>query len=156
MHRVQKPLCLIHFWVIPFFSFSPLWGNKKWAPQYEDEEVGKLKEQNQLNRLQMVQFECTGYRNPCWFVRKWKLLYVTFGIKGFLKVAMTLRYRKMWTALEVFRLETEPGIIHFSRIIVSNSSKNPFSYFTGIGYRIRIPILAKNGIITPLAVILKV
>ena len=65
MHRVQKPLCLIHFWVIPFFSFSPLWGNKKWAPQYKDEEVGKFKEQNQLNRLQMVQFECRVYRNPC-------------------------------------------------------------------------------------------
>ena len=32
MPQVQKPLCLIHFWVSPFFSFSPLWGNKKWAP----------------------------------------------------------------------------------------------------------------------------
>ena len=85
MPQVQKPLCLIHFWVNPFFSFSPLWGNKKWAPQYEDEEIGTFKEQNQLNRLQMVQFECPNYRNPLvsrtssvvnvhsWFLsRRWK------------------------------------------------------------------------------------
>ena len=64
MPKVQKPLCLIHFWVNPFFSFSTLWGNKKWAPQYKDEEVGKFWEQNQLNRLQVVQFECPEYRNP--------------------------------------------------------------------------------------------
>ena len=57
-------MCLIHFWVIPFFSFSPLWGNKKWAPQYKDEEIGKFLEQNQLNRLQVVQFECPKYINP--------------------------------------------------------------------------------------------
>ena len=75
MHRVQKPLCLIHFWVIPLFSFSPLWGNKKWAPQYEDEEVGTFKEQNQLNRLQMVEFECTGYKTPFglhYWALKWR------------------------------------------------------------------------------------
>ena len=64
MHRVQKPLCLIHFCVIPFFEFSPLCGNKKWASQYEDEEVGKIVEQNQLNRLQMVQFECQRVTRP--------------------------------------------------------------------------------------------
>ena len=34
MSKVQKPLCLIHFWVIPFLPFSAiapysLWGNKK-------------------------------------------------------------------------------------------------------------------------------
>ena len=41
-------------------------GSETPAPQYEDEEVEKLKEQNQLNNcLQMVQFEGTGYRNPC-------------------------------------------------------------------------------------------
>ena len=33
---------------IPFSHFSSLGGNKKWAPQYEDEEVGKIWEQNQL------------------------------------------------------------------------------------------------------------
>ena len=49
----------------PFSHFSSLGGNKKWAPQYKDEEVGKIWEQNQLNRLQMVQFECPRYRNPC-------------------------------------------------------------------------------------------
>ena len=32
---VLKPLCLIHFWVNPFFSFYPLWGNKNWPLQYE-------------------------------------------------------------------------------------------------------------------------
>ena len=30
MPQALKPLCLIHFWVNPFFSFSALWGNKKW------------------------------------------------------------------------------------------------------------------------------
>ena len=63
-------LCLIHFWVNPFFQFpapadSSLWGNKKREPQYKDQEGGNLLEQNQLNRLQMVQFECPKYRNPC-------------------------------------------------------------------------------------------
>ena len=65
MPQALKPLCLIHFWLNPFFSFSPLRGNKKWEPQYKDEEVGKILGQNQLNRLQMVQFECPRYRNPC-------------------------------------------------------------------------------------------
>ena len=69
MPQVQKPLCLIRFWVIPFFSFSPLWDNKKWDHQYEDEEVGKFREQNWLNRLQMVQFECPRHSKPCVLLR---------------------------------------------------------------------------------------
>ena len=69
-----KPLCLIQFGVNPFFSiFSPcccflsssLWGKKKREPQYEAQEDGQFLGQNQLNRLQMVQFECPKYRNPC-------------------------------------------------------------------------------------------
>ena len=49
------------------FSFpAPLSGViDNWTPQYESQEVGKCMEQNQLNRLQMVQFECPKYRNPC-------------------------------------------------------------------------------------------
>ena len=63
-------LCLIHFWVNPFFQFtapaaSSLWGNKKREPQYKDLKSGKILEQNLLNRLQMVQFECPKDRNPC-------------------------------------------------------------------------------------------
>ena len=42
---------------IPFSHFSSLGGNKKWAPQYEDEEVGKIWEQNQLNRQQMAKVQ---------------------------------------------------------------------------------------------------
>ena len=40
---------------------SSLWGNKKWEPQYKDEEVGIFFGQNELNRLQMVQSECPRY-----------------------------------------------------------------------------------------------
>ena len=29
-----------------------------WTPQYESQEVGKFMQQKQVNRLQMVQFEC--------------------------------------------------------------------------------------------------
>ena len=38
-------------------------GVKKWDPEYKDLEDGKIMEQNQLNRLQRVQFECPKYRN---------------------------------------------------------------------------------------------
>ena len=53
-------MCLTQVGRIPFPHFQPssLWGNKNWAPQYKDVEVGKFKEQNWLNRLQMVQFDC--------------------------------------------------------------------------------------------------
>ena len=44
---------------------SSLWGNMNWAPQYKDVEVGKFRELNWLNRLQMVQFECPRHSNPC-------------------------------------------------------------------------------------------
>ena len=63
MSQVQKSLCPIHYWVNPFFSFLAL-GNKKWAPQYKDQEVGKIMEQNQLNGLQTVQFECPSTETP--------------------------------------------------------------------------------------------
>ena len=49
---------LHQFLVESLFLISPLWGNKKWEPQYKDEEVGNIFGQIQLNRLQMVQFEC--------------------------------------------------------------------------------------------------
>ena len=66
MPQVQKTLCLIWFWVNPCFSFSPLWGNKKWEPLYNKaQDDGKFLGQNQLDRLQMVQFECPRYWNPC-------------------------------------------------------------------------------------------
>ena len=50
-----------------FSYIQPLscWGNKNWTPQYKDKDDGKTSEQNQLNRLQMAQFECLKYRNPC-------------------------------------------------------------------------------------------
>ena len=38
---------------------------KKWEFQYKGQEGGKILEQNQLNRLQMVQFEYPKYWNPC-------------------------------------------------------------------------------------------
>ena len=65
--RVTNPLVgVIHFGVISLFLiFSPGRGNKNWAPQNKDQEVGIFLEQNQLNRLQMVQFEHPKYRNPC-------------------------------------------------------------------------------------------
>ena len=94
MPQVKKPPCLIHFLIsslpsslwgnkkwephfkdeeqafewIPFLMFSlpsSLWGNNKWEPHYKDEEIGKNLGQNQLNRLQMVQFECPRYWNNC-------------------------------------------------------------------------------------------
>ena len=61
MPIVQKPLCLIHFWVNPFSHFQ-IWGIKNWTPQYKDQEVGKISEQNWLKVLRMVQFECPGQR----------------------------------------------------------------------------------------------
>ena len=34
-----------------------------WTPQYESQQIGKVLRQNQLDSLQMVQFECPKYRN---------------------------------------------------------------------------------------------
>ena len=65
MSQVQKSPCLIHFWVNPFFSFQLSGVIRNWTPQYIDQDDGKFLERNQLNRLQMVQFECPKYRNPC-------------------------------------------------------------------------------------------
>ena len=50
------------------YSFLPfsLWGNKKWFIKGEAGLKGRnLLEQNQFNRLQKVQFECSKVRNPC-------------------------------------------------------------------------------------------
>ena len=63
--------CLIHFWVIPISPFSapapsfpPLAAViRKGSSQYERQEGGTVLGQNQLNKLQMVQFEYPKYRN---------------------------------------------------------------------------------------------
>ena len=49
------------------FSFpAPLSGViDNWTPQYESLKDRQILGQNQLNRLQMVQFECPRYWNPC-------------------------------------------------------------------------------------------
>ena len=66
MPRALKPLCLTQVGRIQSSHFQPssLWGNKNWVPKYKDVEVGKFWEQNWLNRLQMVQFECSRHSNP--------------------------------------------------------------------------------------------
>ena len=128
MPKVLKSLCLIHFWVNPFFSFpapalpvsvaidnwtpsmkikkmeifwnkisstvckwsslnapgtetpvsqpllseslfsypAPLSGViRNWTSQYKGQEGKHFLGKNQLNRLQMVQFECLNVRNTC-------------------------------------------------------------------------------------------
>ena len=71
MAQALKPLCLTQVGRIPFSHFQPssLWGNKNWTPQYKDVEVGKLREQNWLNMLQMVQLECPRHANLCFSLR---------------------------------------------------------------------------------------
>ena len=46
-----------------YFLFSGVIRNG--SPQYKGQEDGQISEQNQFNRLQMVQFECSRVRNPC-------------------------------------------------------------------------------------------
>ena len=47
-------------------SFLPLFGViRNGSSQYEGHEGGKIWEQNQFNRLQIVQFECPRVSNPC-------------------------------------------------------------------------------------------
>ena len=67
MPQALKPLCLTQVVRIQFSHFQPpsLWGNKNWAPQYKDVEFAKFREQNWLNRLQMVQFEYHRPSNLC-------------------------------------------------------------------------------------------
>ena len=52
MPQALKPPCLTHFGRITFPHFQPssLRGNKNGTPQYKEVEVGKLREQNWLNR----------------------------------------------------------------------------------------------------------
>ena len=52
----RNPSVASIFGGIPF-SHIQLWANKKWEPQYKDQDGGNFMEQNQLNRLQMVQFK---------------------------------------------------------------------------------------------------
>ena len=50
----------------PAASSLPLSGViRNGSPQYKGQEDGQISEQNQFNRLQMVQFECSRVRNPC-------------------------------------------------------------------------------------------
>ena len=70
MTQVLKTLCLIHFELIPFSHFQPLLlplsGEiRNGRPLYKDQGDGQFCDQNQLDRLQMVQLECPKYRNPC-------------------------------------------------------------------------------------------
>ena len=70
MPRALKPLCLVHIGRIPFpgairnwhSPLSPVWKSR----------VGKISEQNWLNRLQMVQFECHRHWAPSMKVKSWK------------------------------------------------------------------------------------
>ena len=70
-------LCIIHFWVNPFFSFPISGVIRDWTPQYKDQDDGKIWRQNQLNRLQIVQFECPKCRNP------WPLCLIHFWVNPF-------------------------------------------------------------------------
>ena len=68
MHKVLKPPVfhpILGESLFLIFLLSGVLRIKKWDTQYKDEEVRNIMEQNQLNRLQMVQFECPRYRNPC-------------------------------------------------------------------------------------------
>ena len=68
----KKPQFLIHFWVIPFPPFSapaasslpPSGVIRNGSPQYKGQEGKTFLEQNQLNELQMVQFECPSTETP--------------------------------------------------------------------------------------------
>ena len=72
MPQVLEALCLIHFWMNPFSPFSApaaspflLWGNKELDLPVWKAKRWKHLEQNQLNRLEIVQFGCPKVRNPC-------------------------------------------------------------------------------------------
>ena len=64
MSQALKPLCLIHCW-FPFshFPFSGVIRNWQWSVWKS--RVGKISEQNWLNKLQMLQFECPKHSNIC-------------------------------------------------------------------------------------------
>ena len=60
----RNPCVLSIIGPIPFSHF-PLSGViDNWTPQYESKKGGKLMEQNQLKKLQMVPFECPEYKTP--------------------------------------------------------------------------------------------
>ena len=82
MPQPLKPLCFTQIERIQFSHFQPtsLLGNKNWAPQYKDVEVAKFREQNWLNRLQMVQFECPRHSNPCVSLRLGEFHFPIFSL----------------------------------------------------------------------------
>ena len=65
MNQALKPLRLIQFWswINSLLQLLALWGNKNWPPQYESQQAENLLEQNALQGLQMVQFECPMHWN---------------------------------------------------------------------------------------------
>ena len=63
---------LSEFPFLIFFPFSLTVVIRNWTSQYERQERRKILGQNQLKRLQMVQFECPKFKNPL----KWYLFEV--------------------------------------------------------------------------------
>ena len=107
MPHVHKPLCLLHFWVNPFFSF-PLSGViRNWTLQYKDQDDGNFLEQKQLNRLQMngTVWMPQGQKPLC-LIHLWRVLlshFLTLSLLSFLSLwgnknwFIFGRWAKRWT-----------------------------------------------------------
>ena len=84
------------FWGESFFLISTLWGNKELDSPYKEQDDGKFQEQNQLNRLQMVQFKCPGHWNLCvWSIVGW-FPYSHFTLSGVIRNGIpSIKMRKL-------------------------------------------------------------
>ena len=56
------------------------------TPQYKDQDDGKILRQNQLNRLQMVQFECPRYeQKPLCLIHFWLNPFFSIPLPGVMR-----------------------------------------------------------------------
>ena len=98
---------LLGTWI--FFVMSSFLSGviRNWTPQYKDQEGEKIMEQNKLNRLQMVRFECPKYRqtslclNHCCQTVGW--------------IPFLISSPSLWGHPREEKTYTHLGVIHFQR-----------------------------------------
>ena len=63
--RYWNPCISTIFWWLPFSHFQPSGVIRNGSPKYIGQEDEKMLWQNQLNKLQLVHFECPRHWSPC-------------------------------------------------------------------------------------------
>ena len=122
----------IHF---PFFSL-PLSRVIRIGPQYRSVKVGKLGEQNWLNRLQMVQFECPRHWKTCATLRLGEIHFPIFSLplSGVIRIGPQYKRVNNWKFTRTkLAQKAANGPIWMPQALKNlchtQVGRNPFSHF---------------------------